>query len=344
MDRLIAPNSVVLANADKAPTSGTPQYATDGNPATNSPATIWPAYQYNAMQEEILAVILAAGITPDKANWTQLLAALRKLGRTKLTANLTLYVATTGSDATGDGSAALPFATIQHAYDTLARLYDLSGFSATIQVEDGTYNQGVYISGGLVGQVDWSSLIIQGNIAAPDNCVLTATVAGALGALIDVGFNGAATIRGFKLSCFGSSPSCIAVGGAGIAVISALDFAASDSTAAHISLSSGGQLNVVGNYTISGGCRAHFYVESSGSFFVLGGSSATITVVGSPAFTTFATTTTNGQVEVQATFVGAAIGQRYSVTLNGVIATNGAGPNFFPGNSAGVIATGGQYV
>ncbi len=81
MDRLIASNSVPLPQAALAPAAGTPQYATDGNPATNTPATIWAAYQYNAIQEELMAVILAAGITPDKANWAQLLAAIRTLAR-----------------------------------------------------------------------------------------------------------------------------------------------------------------------------------------------------------------------------------------------------------------------
>jgi hypothetical protein len=77
MHRLIAPGSVPFANRDIAPASGTPQYATDGVPGVTA-ATQWPAYAYNAIQDEILACILAAGLTPDKDNWAQLLAALRK--------------------------------------------------------------------------------------------------------------------------------------------------------------------------------------------------------------------------------------------------------------------------
>jgi hypothetical protein len=30
--------------------------------------------------------------------------------------------------------------------------------------------------------------------------------------------------------------------------------------------------------------------------------------------------------------------------LNGVIYTNAAGPNFFPGSTAGAVSTGGQYL
>lgn len=79
MDRLIASNSVPLAQADTAPATGTPQYATDGNPATNTPATLWPAYAWNALQDEIYNVIVGAGLTPDRNVWNQLLLAVKRL-------------------------------------------------------------------------------------------------------------------------------------------------------------------------------------------------------------------------------------------------------------------------
>jgi hypothetical protein len=79
MDRLIAPNTVVAAQADTAPASGTPGYATDGNPATSVPATQWPAYQYNAIQEELIAILAAAGITPNRTNNAQVVAAIQTI-------------------------------------------------------------------------------------------------------------------------------------------------------------------------------------------------------------------------------------------------------------------------
>ncbi|WP_244107582.1 hypothetical protein [Burkholderia anthina] len=79
MDRLIAANSVPQAQADTAPTTGTPQFATDGNPASNIPATRWPAYAFNAMQEELIAILTAAGITPDRTNNAQVAIAIQKL-------------------------------------------------------------------------------------------------------------------------------------------------------------------------------------------------------------------------------------------------------------------------
>lgn len=79
MDRIIAPYTVPQAQADTAPTTGTPGYATDGDPATNTPATQWPAYQYNAIQEELMGVIVGAGLTPDRTALNQLLLSIRTI-------------------------------------------------------------------------------------------------------------------------------------------------------------------------------------------------------------------------------------------------------------------------
>lgn len=93
MDRILAPNSVPFAQADIAPTTGTPQYATDGNPASNIPATQWPAYAFNSLQDEIYNVIVAAGLTPNRNAWNQLLTAIE----TMLQGSTTNVAADTGA-------------------------------------------------------------------------------------------------------------------------------------------------------------------------------------------------------------------------------------------------------
>ncbi len=45
-----------------------------------------------------------------------------------------------------------------------------------------------------------------------------------------------------------------------------------------------------------------------------------------------------------ATFSGAITGKRYEVVSNGIIQTNGAGPDFIPGTIAGTATTGGLYI
>ncbi len=74
MDKLIAANSVNNAGRPAVPSSGTPQYATDGPPGT----TI-EAYHYNGIIDEILGVITAAGLTPDKNNNGQMATAIATL-------------------------------------------------------------------------------------------------------------------------------------------------------------------------------------------------------------------------------------------------------------------------
>lgn len=79
MDLLIASNTVTLDQADKAPASGTPGWATDGDPATGQLATDAPAWHYNMMMSELIAIIKAAGITPSNADWSQVLKAMQTI-------------------------------------------------------------------------------------------------------------------------------------------------------------------------------------------------------------------------------------------------------------------------
>ncbi|MCP1229428.1 hypothetical protein [Acetobacter fabarum] len=79
MDLLIAANTVAQEQADKAPASGTPGWATDGNPATGQLATDAPAWHYNMMMSELISIIKAAGITPSNADWSQVLKAMQTI-------------------------------------------------------------------------------------------------------------------------------------------------------------------------------------------------------------------------------------------------------------------------
>lgn len=62
-----------------------------------------------------------------------------------LQGNVTYYVSPSGSDSTGDGTSAKPFRTIQRTLNIIPR--DLGGYSATIQLADGTYDEEVNASG-----------------------------------------------------------------------------------------------------------------------------------------------------------------------------------------------------
>ncbi|MFW6680682.1 hypothetical protein ACOAOT_23955 [Lacrimispora sp. AGF001] len=60
-----------------------------------------------------------------------------------LQSDVTYYVATTGSDLTGNGTSGNPYKTIQHAIDILPK--DLNGCTATVNVIAGTYAEDVLI-------------------------------------------------------------------------------------------------------------------------------------------------------------------------------------------------------
>jgi hypothetical protein len=80
MDYTIASGVTAIGSGDVAPVSGTKGEFTSGNPGI-TPATVLPGYQMNAIVEELLNVVVAAGVTPSNTNNAQLLQALRTLFR-----------------------------------------------------------------------------------------------------------------------------------------------------------------------------------------------------------------------------------------------------------------------
>ena len=62
-----------------------------------------------------------------------------------LDANMTVYVAVSGSDATGNGSRTAPYQTITKALSAIPR--QLNGYTATVYIESGTYPEKLNING-----------------------------------------------------------------------------------------------------------------------------------------------------------------------------------------------------
>lgn len=62
-----------------------------------------------------------------------------------LTGDVTLYVSPTGNDVSGDGGLDAPYKTIQKAIDAIPKY--LGGFTATIDIEAGTYEERLLING-----------------------------------------------------------------------------------------------------------------------------------------------------------------------------------------------------
>lgn len=84
----------------------------------------------------------------------------------------TIYVSKSGNDASGDGSENLPFATIQHAIDSIPK--DLANREITIEIESGTYSEEILVSGlyGGVLKIKFAADTTIGNITINDSCVI----------------------------------------------------------------------------------------------------------------------------------------------------------------------------
>lgn len=259
--------------------------------------------------------------------------------REKLEAPRTYYVRTDGNDSNSglNNTAAGAFLTIQKAIDTSASL-DLSIYDVTIQVGAGTYSS---VGNELKSIVGAGKVIIVGDEATPANVTVTQTGSptNSQGCFYAFGVRGVYSLRGMKLTSATSPGYGINISSGSRVEYQNIDFGAI--TIYQVRVVDGATLEVTGNYTISGGAVGHVVTSTS----TIRCQSRTITLTGTPAFSgQFANATAAGYyIASGLTFSSSATGQRYSVTLNGVINTAGGGASYFPGDSAGSTATGGQY-
>lgn len=247
----------------------------------------------------------------------------------------TYYVRTDGSDSNNGlaNTSGGAFLTVQKAVDVVYGL-DLNIYNVTIQVADGTYSGGVIAAGPFLGS---GAVTIQGNATTPTNVVLstgsTAAVVAKTGAVL--------SLKDFKVTTTGAAYGIQATQNGHIN-FGGLDFGACGG--AQVRADDGGSVLCTANYTISGGALDHFNAVTCG---ILRAFSKTITLSGTPAYTGYFSNCGYSGVQIVNgnTFSGSgATGARYIVQLNGVTSTNGGGANYFPGNSAGSTATGGQYI
>ena len=99
----------------------------------------------------------------------------------------------------------------------------------------------------------------------------------------------------------------------------------------------GGKILLSLNYSITGGATRHYLSGNEGN---IESGQITITLTGTPAFTTFAESTFGLISLYVPTFVGAATGTRYYIVYNAFLNTF-AGVTL-PGNVAGISGAGGQ--
>ncbi len=260
--------------------------------------------------------------------------------RENLLGNRVYYVRSDGSDV-NDGlgnSSTGAFLTIQRAVDVVATQIDPGPYAVTIQIADGTYapvelRANLSAPSFLQGTGQFS---LKGNAATPANVVVSGTSANPILAVNA----GVWTVQDMALQTT-TAGTCLNVQGMSFVRFQNLRFGATAN--AHISTRNGGVVQAGGNYAIVGGAAHHLLALNNSTILI---DAVTVTLTGTPAFSSeFAQVYSGGLASVSSvTFSGAATGNRYLATGNGVIYTNSAGATYLPGNAAGSTASGGQYV
>lgn len=216
--------------------------------------------------------------------------------RTVLTANTTFYVATTGSDNTGDGSSGNPWATVQHAFDWIGANIDAAGFDLTIQLADsGTPYPGAEMRS---APLDCPNYTIQGNTSDHTKVVLNDTGSLVNGyTVIDFNFAFSSNFNVRWLTCniTQSGSNCLTGDGAFISVnVANCAFTnSSGGTGGSIFVGYGFFENLTVGFTIPDGSGNPNYVSGSWatllelggqniSFYVIG----PITLLSTPSFST----------------------------------------------------------
>ncbi len=265
------------------------------------------------------------------------------LPREKLSSNRTYFVRfADGSDSnTGrSNTAGGGFLTIQKALDVVYGTLDLGGFDVTIQVS-ATAGGGLITSGGSVTspQVGKGTVTLLGDATTPSNY----TISTSGGCIVVSGAGSVLNVRGFKLTSSGGNLLQATFGGR--INYGKIEFGATTSQY-HMRADNAGGIGLISgdNYSISGSAQGHMILLSYGLVSL---PSQTVTITGTPAWGAAFINCQGGQCSLYSmTWSGAATGQRYLNSVNGVINTFGAGTasTYFPGNSNGSNSTGAQQV
>ena len=261
-------------------------------------------------------------------------AAVPAGGRPQLTGARSWYIRTDGND-TNDGSAntaGSAFKTIQRAWDELCK-YDCNGFAVNLVCGAGmTFTAGLTTSN-TVAPVNGFNITLDGG---------GSTIQTSFGPCV---FHTAANVGLWIYNAIlrpGIGGDCVSVSGRGVrcTIAGNITFGPAGSGASHVKVSNGAYCNLSNAYTVTGAATYHFNVGRQSMLEVNG---VTVTLTASLAFNTFAICDQLSLlIATTMTYTnGASItGIKHNIAANSVVYTGGSA---FPGGTAGIVSTGGQY-
>lgn len=248
-----------------------------------------------------------------------------------------------GSAATATGS----FMTLQGAANYLAQNVDTGGTTVTATVQAACaggggvalYSTGVQM---LIPFVGSGRVDFKGDTTTPSNCVVSVNAA----ANFQATYSGTAyQVEGFKLVNAAASGNGIYSSAGATVITGNMEFGVigvAGTSGVQLLANTGNIINIGTAWTVSGGSGQHLKSQYGGH--IENAAAVTVTVTGTPAFANTALAQTVSNMNVASmTYSGACTGQRFAATNNADIETGGGGANYFCGNVAGGVATGGIY-
>jgi hypothetical protein len=282
---------------------------------------------------------LSVNGSPFGAPWFPNLESLFSLFQQVFSVNTTFQVNNAiGNDATGNGSVQFPWASIAHAVSVIST-FNLGGNSITIQLGTTGVN---YIAPPTISAPSNGTLIIRGNEAAQSSIAIQGSPPNGSG-VITVN-SGTVNLVGLTLINNNAAGYClIGINNSQVNLQNVSFETNVIGSQALIAASAGGSVGV-GSGCIMGGDAVNMWAAFDGGSII---QAANVAMASTPAYSSSTVAAFNcGVISVTVTglsFTGTgAVGSRFSATANGVITTGGGGANFYPGNSAGTTATGGQ--
>jgi len=260
------------------------------------------------------------------------------MARDFLTADRTYYVRTDGSDI-NDGLSDTPggaWASIQSGLDFIKNDLDLRGHKCTLQVGNGEYDQVVFMRGAFVGGIP----LLRGDIDMPSNVLIKPT--GSEFSVLRLYQGCKMSIAGFRMVGNGSVQNCLYVSNLSECFVDGkVEY--SSAAFAQVHVTANGAVRVDADYRIVAGAPRHIHVDTNASYRH-GGLPYTVSLYGNPKFSTaFVVTAQNGSVLISSsnvTMAGSGRGRRF---LAGGSIQTGGGPNYLPGDVAGIEINGGNY-